>query len=111
MLKDIETFCLQTLQALLKLEKTRQTEPLSLEHLVRMDIGVFKGKDDTLNYYVNEVSRPPCCSLMQLLEVDTNRLEEMAGSVRMGLVQMYDHHCAKFPAHSRNHRQMNPEAY
>ena len=98
----MKSFCIRTLQALLDLEKQRQTEPLAIECLVRMDIGLVKQEGGNLNYYVNEISRPPCCSLMQSLEPDTNYLEIMARSVREGLVRTYIHHCQKYPGVARN---------
>jgi hypothetical protein len=100
----MESFSIKTLQALIDMETQRQTEPLSLGSLVRMDIGVVKRPNGEMDYYVNEVSRPPCCSLMVNLEPDTGQLEIMARSVREGLVKMYLHHCNKFPALSRRNQ-------
>jgi hypothetical protein len=99
---EMQSFCIRTLQALLKMEKQRQTEPLAIEHLVRMDIGLVKQEGENFNYYVNEISRPPCCSLMQNLEPDTGYLEIMAESVREGIVRTYKHHCQKHPGVTRN---------
>jgi hypothetical protein len=97
-LDEIETFAKRVLEALIRLEKSRQAEPLSIESLVRIDIGLVYREDGRMDYYVNEVSRAPTCSLMQHLEVDANGLEAMAKSVKQGLISMYKHHCIKYPA-------------
>jgi hypothetical protein len=86
------------------MEMQRQTEPLAVGSIIRMDLGVLKRPDGGLDYYVNEVSRPPCCSLMVNLEPDTSHLDIMAGSVREGLVKLYLHHCTKFPGLTRRNQ-------
>lgn len=103
-LDEIETFAHRTLEALIRLEKSRQTEPLSIESLVRIDIGLVSLEGGKMDYYVNEVSRAPTCSLMQHLEVNANGLEAMAKSVQRGLISMYQHHCTKYPSLRRRRR-------
>ena len=54
---ELDNFCIQTLQALSMLEKTRRTGPLSIDSLARVDIGLVLRKDQKIQYYVNEISR------------------------------------------------------
>ena len=68
-----------------------------------MDIGIVKREDGKLDYYVNEVSRPPCCSLMQHLQTDSMEVDVMAACVKESLVNTYLHHRHKYPELSRRH--------
>lgn len=101
-LEEIDNFCITTLRILSDLERNRQTGPLSIDSLARVDIGLFIGKNLMPQYYVNEISRHPC-SLMDHQVKQTTHLELMASCVAGGLVQTYKHHCLMYPSLPRRH--------
>ena len=92
---ELDNFCIQTLQALATLEKTRQIEPLSIDSLVRVDISLVLGSDQTLQYYVNEISQFPC-SLMDHFLQQTTQIELMASCVKEGIINTYLHYCLMY---------------
>ena len=96
-LQEIDEFCLEVLRHLSEIEKTRQTEPLSIDSLVRMDIALTRCPNGDLNYYVNEVTRSPACALMEHLAGQSTNIEVMALSVKNGLIASYLHHCRMYP--------------
>lgn len=106
-LEEMDNFCLRALRHLSDVEKTRQTEPLSIDSLARVDIALTRRPDGKLNYYVNEITRPPACGLMEHLTGQSTNIEVMALSVRHGLIRSYLHHCKMYPSILRRH--MLPE--
>ena len=101
---ELDDFCIQTLKALSELEKTRQTEPLSIDSLVRVDVGLVLRNGQTPQYYVNEISRYPC-SLMDHFVQQTTHIEFLASCVKEGLFQTYNHHCLMHPYLPRRHSE------
>ena len=101
-LEEIDDICLRTLQALSNIEKARQTEPLSIDSLARVDVGLVLGHDQNLQYYVNEISRHPC-SLMEHLFQQATNIECMAYWVMDGLIQTYKHHVVMYPSQLHRH--------
>jgi len=99
-LAKLDNFCIQTIQALSRMERTRQTGPLSIDSVARLDIGLIMGNDQTPQYYVNEISRFPC-SLMGHLSLQTTNIELIATSVAQGLLEAYNHHLTMYPLLSR----------
>jgi hypothetical protein len=57
-MEELDKFAVDTLQALIKMEKkiSRTTAP-TLQHVVRMDIGFMWAKETGWAYFVNEVTR------------------------------------------------------
>ena len=101
-LKEMDEFCRKTLQALSEIENERQTEPLSIDSLARVDISLFRAENGSLSYYVNEITRPvTATALMAHLAGQSTNIEVMAAHVRMGLIECYLHHRKKFPALQR----------
>jgi hypothetical protein len=99
----MDNFCLEALQHLSKMETARQTEPLSIDSLARVDISLVRCPDGSLNYYVNEMSRGLACGLMKHLAGQRTKMQVMASSVRNGLIRSYTHHCTQYPWIPRRH--------
>jgi hypothetical protein len=60
-LREIHSFCLQTLEELIRIEKAESgLQMLSIEYFARLDISIIENlAGDGYNYYVNEVTRFP----------------------------------------------------
>ncbi|GLB45426.1 hypothetical protein LshimejAT787_3700070 [Lyophyllum shimeji] len=102
-LEELDAFCVKTLQHLSRIERTRQTEPLSIDALARVDVALWRREDGRLDYYVNEISRGTACGLMEHLATETTSIAVMASSVREGLIKSFLQHCKMYPAIPRRH--------
>jgi hypothetical protein len=91
-------FCWKTVRQLTILEKSRQTEPLSIEDLVRVDISLVRRREDgKLHYYVNEITRCPTMAMGLAKVQDFNKARKLALIVRPSLQKIYKHHTIKYP--------------
>jgi len=54
----VETFCMEFLERLCKLERLRINQPTSIEDFVRLDLGM-KVRGGEVSFFVNEVTRLP----------------------------------------------------
>jgi hypothetical protein len=96
--KEIQMFCSKTVRQLAILEKSRQTEPLSIEDLVHVDISLVRRREDEkLHYYVNEITRCPTMAMGLAKVQDFNKAKKLALIVESSLKKTYKHHMIKYP--------------
>lgn len=62
-LDDVRLFASQMLDRIHKMESARFSFPLSIKHLGRIDVGVMRGNDGNVHYFVNELARAPISCL------------------------------------------------
>jgi hypothetical protein len=94
---ELDDFCLRSLHALINIEKGRQTRPLAIETLARVDVGLFRDPQGRLSYWVNEVTRPPWCAQMLHISRNCGALERTAVSLKEGLLSSYDQYRQMYP--------------
>jgi len=99
--KELHQFLTKTLKFLIAFEKYRQTRPLSLEYIARLDIGVMPhpGAPDGLEacYFVNEVTRAPDMTWWEHGDGGARRLSRFWGPVECALLEMVKWHRNQCP--------------
>lgn len=80
----------------MKLEKGRQTSPISMEEFVRVDISIAKNADG-YDLYVNELTRAPESGLFMHKDMDDSHAKGIADSVKVSIYKMWNFHRKTYP--------------